>query len=68
MKLNKVKWSYEWVNKIVNKYGIYVTLSMTGYQQDVMSASAFSTQNGIPQQLPETCFDYHSCMSVNRAN
>jgi len=37
MKLSNVKWSrsYGWVNEIVSKYSIYVTSSMTGYQQDV---------------------------------
>jgi len=34
LKLSQVKWSYGWVNEIVNEYGIYVTSSMTGYQQD----------------------------------
>jgi len=35
MKLSKEKWSNGWVNKIANKYCIYVTSSMSGYQQDV---------------------------------
>ena len=34
LKLSQVKWSYGRVNEIVNEYGIYVTSSMTGYQQD----------------------------------
>ena len=33
LKLSQVKWSYGRVNEIVNEYGIYVTSSMTGYQQ-----------------------------------